>query len=159
MGNREDRKKNEGGRKFAGMRVLCGCPGLTPPPPHPAKGLGPRGASGAGSRSCPPGGGREREGIITGVVWVAFFFSDWLLSPPHPIHPIPPPAPPSRSLQDHFQGKARGAEDFPLFAPISFLPRAEGRSYLLLFSPSGRDNALIDTLFGKSRLVFLFRHR
>lgn len=109
MGNREDRKKNEGGRKFAGMRVLCGCPGLTPPPPHPAKGLGPRGASGAGSRSCPPGGGREREGIITGVVWVAFFFSDWLLSPPHPIHPIPPPpGSPFKVITRSLSGKGTG---------------------------------------------------
>lgn len=44
----------------------------------------------------------------------------------------------------------RGAEDFPFFAPISFLPRErrERRPYQLLFSPRSRDKALIDALVG-----------
>lgn len=117
-------------------RVLSPLPSLVPP--------GGRGRAGA------------REGTDEAGRWPWGGLGPLL---PSPSWAIPPPAPPPRSLQDHFQRKARGAEDFPPLAPFSFLPRARVRPYLLLFSPSARDKALIDTLFGDGRLAFLFWHQ
>lgn len=172
VGKGEREKEKRVGRK--GRKKVCrdegeleSCAGASG---HPLLSPGgSRGTSGAAGRSCPVlgGGGSGVEGgkerTNTGVACAAFFSATDSKpcgsgSSPHPSPgPSRPPALPSRSLQDHFQGKARGGaggrlRTFPLLPPLAFFPGRERRPYLLLFSPSGRDNALIDTLFGEERI-------
>lgn len=99
------------GKEVFGVRSVCGCLRWALQES--------RGTAGAGPGPAQGGKGGE-EGTITGVASAAFIQT--LIQTLSVRAPLP--APPSRSLQNHFQGKAQGAEDFPPLAPISFLPRA-----------------------------------
>lgn len=143
MERRREAKKNElegkGGRKSSGVRALWGWPGC---PPNPGL-LSP----------AQPRLGRAREGRNTHrCCFQAFYPCSQTLGDRAR---FATPACPPRSGQERSPGQERGAGDFPPLAPVSFLPgeRRERRPYQLLFSPRGRDKALIDALLGKGRLT------
>lgn len=128
-----------------------------------ASGCPPRSRRGSRDRPCPPWGeGKEPVQVSLVKGFFQRLIQSFSVRAPLPKPPsIPPPH--QLPLQGHckitFREKHGALETFPLLPPLTFFPGRERRPYLLLFSPSARDNALIDTLFGKSRLAFPFWYR